>query len=49
MASLQMLDAGTPILEMKVFAGSKAEAEKAAKALKKNADDIYKDIIGKIK
>ena len=26
MASLQMLDAGTPILEMKVFAGSKAEA-----------------------
>ena len=49
MASLQMLDAGTPILEMKVFAGSKAEAEKAAKSLKKNADDIYKDIISKIK
>ena len=49
MAALQMLDAGTPILELKVFAGSKAEAEKAAKALKKNADDIYKDIIDKIR
>lgn len=48
MASLKMLDAGTPLLELQVFAGSRADAERAALALKKNADELYKDIINKI-
>lgn len=48
MASLQMLDGGSPLLEMQIFAGSRAEAEQAAKALKKQAADIYKDIIHRI-
>ena len=43
MASLQMLDAGTPILEMKVFAGSKAEAEKEIALLNKDAEKIQKE------
>ncbi len=46
MASLQMLDAGDPLLELKIFAGSRSQAEKAAKSLKKNAHRIYRDIIG---
>lgn len=48
MASLQMLDASTPLLELQVFAGSRAEAEKAAKALKTHAEEIYGDIIRRI-
>ena len=48
MASLQMLDASTPILELKVFAGSRAEADKAVKQLKRQAADIYKDVIARI-
>ncbi len=49
MASLNMLDANLPLLELKVYIGSRADAEHAAKALEKNADDIYKLIIDKIK
>lgn len=45
MASLKMLDAGTPLMELQVFAGSKADAEKAVKALRKNSAEIYNDII----
>ncbi len=45
MASLKMLDAGTPLMELQVFAGSKADAEKAVKALRKNSSEIYNDII----
>lgn len=45
MASLQMLDAGTPLLELKIFAGSKAEAEKAAGILKRQASLIYDNIV----
>ena len=48
MASLQMLDAGTPLLELRIFAGSRAEAERAAAVLKKQANVIYDDIVGKI-
>ncbi len=48
MASLKMLDANTPLLELQVFAGSKAEADRAAKTLEKQAADIYKDIIARI-
>ncbi len=48
MASLQMLDANTPLLELQIFAGSRAEADQAAKALKKQASEIYKDIIRRI-
>lgn len=48
MASLKMLDAGTPLLELQVFAGSKADADRAAKELKKNSADIYKDIMARI-
>lgn len=48
MASLQMLDASTSILELKVFAGSRAAADKAVKQLKRQAADIYKDVIARI-
>lgn len=48
MASLKMLDAGTPILELQIFAGSKAQAEKAAKELKAQAQDIYQNLIKRI-
>ena len=48
MASLRMLDAGDPILELKLFAGSRAQAEKAAKILRKNAQEIYWDLIKRI-
>ncbi len=48
MASLQMLDGGSPLLELQIFAGSKAEAEHTAKALKQQAADIYKDLIHRI-
>ena len=48
MASLQMLDAGAPLLELKIFAGSRAQAEKAARNLKKNAHEIYWDLVKKI-
>jgi len=48
MAALQMLDAGDPILELKLFAGSRAQAEKAAKALKAQAQDIYLELIKRI-
>ncbi len=49
MASLNMLDANLPLLEIKVHIGSRADAEHAAKALERHADDIYKLIIDKIK
>lgn len=48
MASLQMLDASTPLLELQIFAGSRAEADQAAKILKAQAAEIYKDIIHRI-
>ncbi len=48
MASLQMLDANTPLLELRVFAGSRAEADRAAKSLQQQAAEIYKDIIRRI-
>ena len=48
MASLQMLDGGSPLLELQIFSGSRAEAEQAAKTLKKQAAEIYKDIIHRI-
>lgn len=49
MASLNMLDANLPLLELKVHIGSRADAEHAAKTLERYADDIYKQIIDKIK
>lgn len=48
MASLQMLDGGSPILELKILAGSRAEAERAAKILESEAAEIYKNLIEKI-
>ncbi len=45
MASLQMLDAGTPLLELRVYAGSKSAATDAANALKRNADSVYRDAL----
>lgn len=48
MASLTMLDASTPLLELQIFAGSKAEAEQATKKLKKQAAEIYQDIVKRI-
>lgn len=48
MASLKILDANTPLLELQVFAGSKAEADQAAKSLNKQAAEIYKDIVVRI-
>ncbi len=48
MASLQILDANSPLLELQIFAGSRGKAEQSAKALKANAAEIYKDIIKRI-
>lgn len=48
MAVLSMLDANVPMLELKIHTGSRAESEQAAKILKKEADNIYKDIIKRI-
>ncbi len=48
MAELLMLDANVPLMELKIHAGSRSDAEKAAKILKENADEIYKDIIKRI-
>ncbi|MBR5152878.1 MAG: DUF4364 family protein [Clostridia bacterium] len=48
MASLQMLDAGDPILELKLFAGSRAQAEQAAKKLHAQAHEIYQDLVKRI-
>lgn len=48
MASLKMLDAGSPLLELQIFAGSKAQAEKAAKALKAQAHEIYQDLVKRL-
>ncbi|MEE1012845.1 MAG: DUF4364 family protein [Clostridia bacterium] len=48
MASLQMLDAGEPLLELRIFSGSKAQAEKASKNLKAQAHEIYKDLVKRI-
>ncbi len=48
MASLSMLDAKIPLLELKIYAGSRADAECAAKILSKEADDIYKEINARI-
>ncbi len=48
MASLQMLDAGDPILELKLFAGSRAQAEKMAKKLKTQAYEIYQGLVDKL-
>ena len=48
MASLQMLDAGDPLLELRIFAGSRAQAEKAAKNLNIHAREIYEALIKKI-
>ena len=48
MASLKMLDMNVPMLELQVNVGSRFEAERAIKKLKKEADNIYKDVIEKI-
>lgn len=48
MASLQMLDANLPMLELRIHAGGRADAERAAKKLALSADEIYKDMIARI-
>lgn len=48
MACLSMLDANIPMLEIKLHSGSRADAERAAKTLEKNAEDIYKLLVDKI-
>ena len=48
MACMSMLDANLPMLEVKIHAGSRADAEKAAKILEKQSDEIYKSIIERI-
>lgn len=48
MSALTMLDANLPMLELKIHIGSRADSERAAKILKKEAENIYKDIIKRI-
>ncbi|MBQ7108834.1 MAG: DUF4364 family protein [Clostridia bacterium] len=48
MASMNMLDANLPLLELKIYAGSRADAEQATKLLKEQAEDIYKIINEKV-
>ena len=45
MASVNMLDANIPMMELKIHSGSRADAENAAKILKKEAENIYKSIM----
>ena len=45
MAALSMLDANTPMLEVKIHSGNRSDSEKAARILKDNADEIYKYLI----
>lgn len=44
MASLKMLDANVPLLELHINAGSRMGAEKAVKILEKQADELYRNI-----
>ena len=44
MASLLMLDSGSPMMELKIDVGHRLQATRAAKILKNNADEIYKYI-----
>lgn len=48
MSELKMLDANLPLLELRIYAGSKSDAERAAKKLSSDAESIYKDIIEKL-
>lgn len=48
MACLNMLDANVPMLELKIYAGSRADAERAAKKLAEQSEEIYKEIVDKI-
>lgn len=48
MASLNMLDANVPLLELRINAGSRMAAERAAKILEKQAEDIYRSVVERI-
>ena len=48
MAALSMLDSNLPMLEVKIHAGGRGDAERAAKILAAQADEIYKYILKKI-
>lgn len=48
MACLNMLDANLPMLEIKIYAGGRAEAEKTAAALKRQSGEIYKMLVEKL-
>ena len=48
MASLQMLDANLPMLEIQIYAGTRADAENAAKRLQEQASEIYGDLLKRI-
>ena len=43
-----MLDSNLPMLEVKIHAGGRGDAERAAKILAAQADEIYKDILKRI-
>lgn len=45
MASLTMLDSGTPMLELKIDVGHRSQANKAKEILKNKADEIYKYLL----
>ena len=44
MASLLMLDSGSPLLELKIDVGHRLQATRAAEILKNKADEIFKYI-----
>ena len=48
MACMNMLDANLPMLEVKIHAGGRADAERAAKKLAESSDEIYRGILEKI-
>lgn len=48
MACLNMLDANVPMLELKIHAGGRADAERAAKKLSEQSEEIYKSIVDRI-
>ncbi len=47
-ARMTMLESNRPMLEVRLFAGSRAAAMTAAKKMKNQSDQIYRDLVEKI-
>lgn len=48
MAEIQMLDANTPMMELRIHMGSRGQAERAAKKLKEQMPEIYAELLQRL-